>query len=512
MANYSVPSNIYGDPFSQALDRLEDIASQTIIKAQEDRKANEMEYRATMMNIMMKNAPHINWSHFGNPLENASSFKAASSVYQDWLSTSQSGVDYVPEGNVLSGEAASTLTPPSFGTPYTDVTELGVTSVDVGVVDQWITGEGDQARSMGWDGLINQVDEDGEPYIDDADFSELTDMGLIRAGENWVDARPKLKQRWNWWQSAYKAENESFKGINEYIDLEDQEVARRNTALTELVNSDPDYATNRNDLTQVNELIQGTLLVEDQNKYKDENDVLQIDNTLYYKNITMPAGLIVLNDDGETVPLQQASSGAIPVSTLNQMIELNRGNNPEWVADVELLQKFTSFSTIEEIASLLKPVAGGVIPMNRLQGISPEAAMVANNLLNKAKTNQRKEDEHGVSNYKSAGELITYKTEAAVSLEAYKELNIDLGLNTGGTGLIDTFKTAYQSGQQQDIGILKSQLGELVAQYALRIQNSEGTDANAQWILDYLKSMDPSGQGNALNGMFTHFEKILVEE
>ena len=179
MANYSVPSNIYGDPFSQALDRLEDIASQTIIKAQEDRKANEMEYRATMMNIMMKNAPHINWSHFGNPLENASSFKAASSVYQDWLSTSQSGVDFVPEGNVLSGEAASTLTPPSFGTPYTDVTELGVTSVDVGVVDQWITGEGDQARSMGWDGLINQVDEDGEPYIDDADFSELTDMGLI---------------------------------------------------------------------------------------------------------------------------------------------------------------------------------------------------------------------------------------------------------------------------------------------------------------------------------------------
>ena len=92
-------------------------------------------------------------------------------------------------------------------------------------------------------------------------------MGLIRAGENWVDARPKLKQRWNWWQSAYKAENESFKGINEYIDLEDQEVARRNTALTELVNSDPDYATNRNDLTQVNELIQSTLLVEDQNKY-----------------------------------------------------------------------------------------------------------------------------------------------------------------------------------------------------------------------------------------------------
>ena len=159
------------------------------------------------------------------------------------------------------------------------------------------------------------------------------------------------------------------------------------------------------------------------------------------------------------------------------MIELNRGNNPEWVADVELLQKFTSFSTIEEIASLLKPVAGGVIPMNRLQGISPEAAMVANNLLNKAKTNQRKEDEHGVSNYKSAGELITYKTEAAVSLEAYKELNI-----------------------------------ELVAQYALRIQNSQGTDANAQWILDYLKSMDSSGQGNALNGMFTHFEKILVEE
>ena len=78
--------------------------------------------------------------------------------------------------------------------------------------------------------------------------------------------------------------------------------------------------------------------------------------------------------------------------------------------------------------------------------------------------------------------------------------------------MIDTFKTAYQSGQQQDIGILKSQLGELVAQYALRIQNSEGTDANAQWILDYLKSMDPSGQGNALNGMFTHFEKILVEE
>jgi hypothetical protein len=259
---YNVPSNVYGNAFSQALDRLSDVATQTILKERKEKRAREREYRADMMGIMIKNAPHISWTAFGDPLENKTDFSAASSAYQDWFRTAESAVNYSPTNNILSEEAATDLTPPTGRDPYTDITELGVTASDVDVVNQWITGQGNQAKSMGWSGLINQMDEDGEHYIDDADFSELSDMGLIRPGESWENARVKLQQRWNWWQSSYKAENESFKGSSEYMDLEKEEIGRRNTAIAELTNTNPDYAINKQDLLQINSIIQGNTCAE----------------------------------------------------------------------------------------------------------------------------------------------------------------------------------------------------------------------------------------------------------
>lgn len=500
-------ANIYGNAFSAALDRLEDAAYDLIIQQRREKSAAEKEYRATMMNVMMKNAPHINYSAFGDPVSDPDSFKAASSVYSDWLNTSKKASGYNPVGSVLSEEAAMDLTPPNLGDPYTDVSELAVTGADIDIAGQWITGEGDQARSMGWEGLINQIDEDGVHYIDDADYSELIDMGLIRSGETWEDARPKLVQRWHWWKGSYKANNETFYGVNEYKQLEDEEIARRNTAIQELATNDPDYATGRKDLQNINNIIQNGVLSEHKTKYKDENDVLQIDSNLYYNNVILPAGLIVMNEDEEMVALSDQQQGAFTVEDLAQIIELNRADNPEWVADMELLQKFSSFSTVEEVVSLLTQQNG--LPMQRLRMISPQAADIAVSIINKAKNIQRKEDDFGVSRYKSSGDLINYKTQAAISLEAYESLNIDLGLNTGGTGLVDVFKQAYQSGSQQDLSALKMQLDELTKSYVIRA-NSGTPDPGAEWIIDYLKSMDPNG--NLSGGMYRHFEKLLVEE
>ena len=510
---YNVPSNVYGNAFSQALDRLSDVATQTILKERKEKRAREREYRADMMGIMIKNAPHISWTAFGDPLENKTDFSAASSAYQDWFRTAESAVNYSPTNNILSEEAATDLTPPTGRDPYTDITELGVTASDVDVVNQWITGQGNQAKSMGWSGLINQMDEDGEHYIDDADFSELSDMGLIRPGESWENARVKLQQRWNWWQSSYKAENESFKGSSEYMDLEKEEIGRRNTAIAELTNTNPDYAINKQDLLQINNIIQGSTLAEHSYKKKNEDDerITETITDMYYKNINIPEGILVQNEDGTTTPLQASPNQQIEINQLNNMIELNRSNNPEWVADVELLKKFSSFSTLDEVSQLILQNNG--LPYERLKMISPNAAATAMKIINKAKYTQNAEDDFGVSQYKSSGDLVKYKTEAALSLEAYSELNIDLGLNTGGTGLVDTFKKAYQSGNQQDMGILKEQLTEIVSQYGIKYANSKGTDLNSKWILDYLKSLDtrPGGGGDPTVGMFNHFEKLLTE-
>ena len=75
-----VPTNLYGNPFTTALQRLEDIASETVIAESRRKSEAEREYRATMANVMMKNAPQLNWSTFGNMVENQSSYKSASSI------------------------------------------------------------------------------------------------------------------------------------------------------------------------------------------------------------------------------------------------------------------------------------------------------------------------------------------------------------------------------------------------------------------------------------------------
>ena len=213
MARYRVPQDIYGDPFSQALARLEETARDVFVDERQRKSDAEREYRATMANVMMKNAPHINWSSFGNMVEDNNAFQSGANVYQDWLTTAKGGASYIPDGSVISSTAASDLSP-GIDKPYVDKTGLGVTSEDVLIMEQWITGEGDQARGMGWDGLINQKDIDGNYIIDDGDLFELMDIGLVREGETWEEARDKINTRWGWWKSSYMRDNESFQGIN----------------------------------------------------------------------------------------------------------------------------------------------------------------------------------------------------------------------------------------------------------------------------------------------------------
>ena len=510
MARYNVPQNIYGDPFTQALSRLEDTARDIFTEERERKSEAEREYRATMASVMMKNAPHINWASFGNMIEDQNSFQSGANVYQDWLTTHKKAADFSPDGTVLSSAAASDLSP-GIDKPYVDKTVLGTTSSDVEIMHQWITGEGDQARSMGWDGLINQTDVDGNYIIDDGDLFEMQDIGLVREGESWEDARDKIKTRWSWWKNSYKRENESYQGINEYAELEKDEAAKRTAAMADLVSSDPDYSTNQKFLNNINGVLQASVIQNFKVKSKDENDVLQSTPTDFYTNISVPGGTQVFitklgETEGELTTIKQST--IIPqmsVSDFNQSIAYNQhGGNQEWAMAALELKRLTAISTVDELVRFATPdrALNNQRPLDVIGNISQAAVQAANNIIQKGIQNKNKEEQFGVSNYRSISELKQESVDAATAMDGIKFLNIDIGADNpdmGHPGMIQAFAKDMQD--KTNFATSGPMIKNYAIELALKVKDGDAT-IHEEWIYKYLRSL--SSTGSLEEGLFNH--------
>lgn len=512
MSRYYVPQNLYGDPFSQALDRLQEAAQDIIIDERERKTEAERDYRATMASVMMKNAPHINWASFGNMLEDENAFRSGASVYQDWLSTDSGAKDYNPDGGVLSPVAATQLTP-GIDKPFVDETILGVTMSDLDIMHQWITGKGDQARSMGWDGLINQTDADGNYVIDDGDLFELQDLGLVREGETWEDARDKIETRWSWWQNSYKRNNESFQGINEYAQLERDEHNNRQTAKEDLISSDPDYRTNQAFLSDINGVLQSAVLQNFKVKYKDENEVLQSTPTDFYTNIAIPAGTSVYvtpqgAETGELKVLSESTIMNLSASDFNQTLNYNiaPGGNAEWAMGASELKRLTAVSTVEELVRFATPSKelGGQRPLDVIKILNPAIVETANTIIQKGLSNKEKEDSFGVNNFRSLSDLGAESRDAAIAMDGIKFLNIDIGADNpdmGHPGMIQAFVRDIQDGS--NFATSGPMMQEYAIDLALKVQDGEASEIE-MWIYEYLKSK--SSSGNLQEGLFEHLK------
>tara|TARA_R100000234_G_scaffold119980_1_gene104667 strand:- start:15428 stop:16960 length:1533 start_codon:yes stop_codon:yes gene_type:complete len=504
MARYNVPQNLYGDPFVSALNRLEDAANRIVIEESARKSQAERDYRATMAGVMMKNAPHINWSSFGDMIEDGNSFRAGAQVYQDWLSTSQNATTHSPDGSILSENAANRLTP-GIGGELVDKSVLGITRDDVNIVDQWITGNGDQARSMGWQGLINSED------IDDADLFELTDMGLIREGESWADARPKLAKRWNWWRSSYERNNESFQGISEYADLEQQEIERRNVAMQSLINEDTEYAINKQILNDINTPIRGSVLVTQNQTIKDGDQTTKVPVD-YYQDINIPAGALVYSEvDEESYQVPKNTVMTLSVSELRQTILANQQNGSDlslqFAAGLAALQEGTAVITMSDIESLMEMNDQGFSPLGEIKKVSPNMFKAITDVVKRHEANRIKEDRSGVSNYRSVNDLRNEDLKAVVAMDAINRLNLDIGANVADPmhpGMIQAFVQDANEGTSNVLPMMKDYIqgtGD-PSNPGLFYRAVKMQDPESVWIMNYLKSLSQSG--NLEEGLWNH--------
>tara|TARA_R100000278_G_scaffold123151_1_gene111564 strand:- start:18564 stop:20093 length:1530 start_codon:yes stop_codon:yes gene_type:complete len=503
MARNYIPDNLYGNMFVTALQRLDDIASQTIIAESQRKSQAERDYRATMSNVMMKNAPQLNWSAFGNMVENQSSFQAGARAYEDWLATSKNAEQFTPDGSLLSGNAAERLTPGVGGDPV-DVSVLGVTRDDVNIVNQWITGEGDQARSMGWEGLVNQ-DE-----IDDADMYELTDMGLVRDGETWEQVKPKLVKRWQWWQSSYERNNESFKGDNAYAELERKEIESRNVAMNTLRTEDRDYALNEQVLQNLNENIQASVLQTIQMTIDDGDQKSKVPVDMY-TGIILPAGALYYNEESEEIEqIEQTMPMDLSVSALNQTILANQqAGTPlsgEIATALAAMQEATSIITMEDLMAMGTTDRFGINKLQEIAKVSPAMSRAIQQLLQRQISNKMKEEQYGVTSFRSVNDLRADSREAVLAMDAIQTLNVDIGANGDNQfpGMIQAFANDMTQGTNNSVLMIQDYLygsGD-PSSPGLIYRAEQMGDAHSKWIVEYLTSLSPNG--NLEEGLINH--------
>jgi len=488
---YYVPGDIYNVGIQSALDRLGQMAEQIFINERDKKKERERDYRSTMMQVMMRNAPTLPWAKYGNVVENPQAFKDASKEYEDFINISGSGASY-NAGTTLSEQAMEKMTPTFRGQKYTDVTELGVGYNDVKIMDAWITGEGSEAADMNWGGLAAEYPDE---FIDDADLVDLREKGLVLDSETWAEARPKLKQRWRHWKDAYMGSNMSdYLDQSEYSAIETEEINKRNSAKEFLIKNNMTYAQNLQDITKIRE---------DVSNGGWYGSVADPDN----KNIKIPVTNLV-GPDG----VVRAFTGTM----ISEAMAENLGT--EWADAINAFTEFSMISSESDIMRLMneKPQGLDKTYAQLINSVSPGAGQYLQNMYRKIGQNVGLEDSAGVGSFKSLNEMNQHQAQAVLAMDGFEELNMRLGINTTlGANLIQTFKDIQnrvnQTGQMSSDDKLKlQQVMQQLNQISVNIV-SESVQENAseisKWMKEYLMSM---GQGDPNRGIIAHFQKHLT--
>ena len=358
---------------------------------------------------------------------------------------------------------------------------------------------------MGWGGLAN------EEEIDDEDLYELTDMGLIREGETWADARPKLVKRWQWWQSSYERNNESFKGDSEYAELERKEIEKRTVAMNTLMNDDQEYAMNRQILQDINGQITNSVL--NTVKTREEVDGVTTTGELdMYTGIMMPAGALYYDESqDELVTVEQNMPMDLSVNALNQTILANQAQGSpgslQFAVALDAMRSATSVVTVGDLMNLDQTNQYGIRPIQEIQKVSPAMHKSITDILKRKISNEMKENAYGVDTFRSVNELRATGSNAVIAMDAINTLNLDIGANVEDLqhpGLIQAFVN--------DVNNQTNNHSKMVQDYiygtgdpsnpGLIYRAEELNDVHSKWIIDYLKSL--SQNENLEEGLQNH--------
>ena len=204
------PPNIWysqDNNLSRAIDSLNQLANEFFIG--ERRRKEDRRYEVRTRQILQGQRDYgINPYQYGDPFENTDDFNRYMAQINDAQATEKAAINYTPMGGTLSPSATETVA------SGIDPTPIVLDKNDVAIMESWLLGGTDLAKSSYWSGLVNQ-----EVLLDE-DADDLLEKGLLYPYEvdRWSDpaVRNQVKTRFGRWKDKFISENDIYKTDDEF--------------------------------------------------------------------------------------------------------------------------------------------------------------------------------------------------------------------------------------------------------------------------------------------------------
>ena len=217
---YEAPNIWYtqDNNLSNAISALNQLANEFFVGERRRKEDRKYEVRQRQILHGQKNY-NINPFEYGDPFENEDDFNRYMAQIQDAQATEEKAINYTAMGGTLSPIATQTVA------SGIDPTPIVLDKNDVAIMESWLLGGTDLAKSSYWSGLVNQE----ILLAEDAD--DLLEKGLIFPYEvdRWSDpaVRNQVRKRFGRWKDKFISENDIYKTDDEFeswvTDLENRQ-------------------------------------------------------------------------------------------------------------------------------------------------------------------------------------------------------------------------------------------------------------------------------------------------